>query len=157
MHSFRAVEVEDPEDNGRIGLRWDAHQRQTCNRPDIHRDDARLFFIFGVETFNHKNCRAALDHIVNNRVARLEMGLRERALFRVHTRRVSKAAASPHEYESPLRAADLERRLEDLLKSGIRREQALPLILKIQDAGNLFQGGHFRWKYVTQIHQGPLE
>src|ERR1051326_7192162 len=157
MHSFGTVEVEDAEDNRRIGLRWNAHQRQTGDCPDIHRDDAGLFFIFGVETLNHKNCRTALDYIVYDGAARPEMGLRESALFRIHAGRVPKALAFAHKYESPFRAADLQRRLEDLLKSGIRREQALPLILKIEDAGNLFQVGHFRWKYVTQIHQGPLE
>src|SRR5207249_1266376 len=97
----------------------------------------------------------ALEHdIVNDRLARFEMRQGQVSALPVHSSRVSKAAVRfAYQNESAFGAADLERRFQNFLEGRVRREELLPLVLEIQDAGNLFEIGRGRRQHDTEIHE----
>ena len=139
MHPFRAVQIQNAEDRWRIRLRPYSHQRHASNCAKIHRDNTGLLSISVIETFHHEYRGSVLDDIVDNSMTGFEVRLRQGVAFAIHAGGIAKILIVAHENESSFRAADFKRRFQNFLKRRFRREEGFPLILKVEDARNLFE------------------
>ena len=108
MHLFRAVQVQDAENRWRVRLRRYSHQRHTCYGAQIHCNNAGLLFVPVIQSLNHEDRSAFLDHIPDDRVAGFEMGERQISSLTIHTGGVAEILAFPHQNESTFGAADFQ-------------------------------------------------
>ena len=108
--------------------------------------------VFLVEALDHEDRRTFGDHVVHNRLARLKVRRRKRSSHAVQARGVTEGRAFSHQDESAFGAADLERKFQDLLERGVRREKLFPLVLKIEKARNFFEVGIFGRQDHAQVH-----
>src|SRR5439155_7405024 len=136
MHPLCTIQIQNAEDGWRIRPRGYSHQRQASNCPKIHRNNTGLLPVAVIKTLHHKYSGTFLHDIIDNSATGREVRLREGSALAVHARGVTKTLSVTNENESSLGAANFERRFQNFLKGCFRREEGLPLILKIEDARN---------------------
>src|SRR5213593_123845 len=139
MHPLGTVQIQNSEDGWRIRLRRYSHKRQASDCPKIHRNNTGLLSVAVIKTLDHKHSGTVLDDIIDNSATGHEVRLQEGSALAVHARRITETLSVTNQNESSLGAADFERRVQNFLKGCFRREECFPLILKIEDAGNLLQ------------------
>ena len=90
-------------------------------------------------------------------MARLKMHRRQCPAVTIHSCRVSETVTYTDQDESAFSAADFQSRFQNLLECRVGSEEFFPLVLKIENAGDLFQVRRSGWENDAQPHQRPLE
>ena len=165
VHGLPAVQVEDAPDRRPVAVAGDPLQGHAGHGSKPHVDDALLGGELLVDSLGHQQRLPLLGHLLDHGKAGFELTLEKLVAPLVHPHHVFELLSREGQQKSPFRAAHPQRRLQQLTQHPVRRKGPAPLILEVQDVGDLLQfrgvrhnGGKDRRKLQDRLLQvqGPV-